>query len=93
MEEGSDKEYLPGEDSENSDTDADMDDSDDEETLLQYEPVSLPIMDDGWHFMSDPFTDARPDPLPNFNGAIIGQFSENVPQFTCPTKQHFLGEC
>ena len=29
MEEGSDKEYLPGEDSENSDTDADMDNSDD----------------------------------------------------------------
>ena len=70
-----------------------MDDSDDEETLLQYEPVSLPIMDDGWHFMSDPFTDARPDPLPNFSGAIIGQFSENIPQFTCPTKQPFLGEC
>ena len=79
--------YLPEEHScseSEDDSDCFTDDSDDEETLLQLEPISLPVMDDDWHFMSDPFTDARPDPQPKFSGAILGQVRENIPDFTCP---------
>ena len=87
MSDSSESEYLPGEDSEMDDSDSEddiSDDSDDEETLLVFEPISLPIMDDGWHFMSDPLSDARPDPQPNFSDPIIGKVRENIPDFTCP---------
>ena len=87
MEDSSGSEYLPGEDS-CSESEDDMSDNicdvSDEKTLMQFEPISLPVLDDGWHFMSNPFTDARPDPQPNFSGAIVGQVRENIPDFTCP---------
>ena len=87
MEDSDGSDYLPEEHScseSEDDSDCFSDDSDDEDTLLQLEPISLPVLDDDWHFMSDPLADARPDPLPNFSGATMGQVRENIPDFTCP---------
>ena len=49
----------------------------------QYEPVSLPIQDDGWTFMANPLIDQRPDILPDFTAPLVG-IKPGIPQFTCP---------
>ena len=71
FENSSDEEYLPR-DSEFDSDDSDIGQNDDSDhDLLTYEPVALPILDDGWHFMSNPFSDARPDSLPSFSGPVM----------------------
>ena len=79
-------EYLPGSsDDEESDEshvcgESELEDDSDEEL---YEEDIEPFIEEGWQFMSDPFADARPNPLPVFSDADAGIVS-SVPQFSCP---------
>ena len=78
-------EYVPG-DSDDSDESCDSDyeyDSDD------IPDDAEPVVDQGWRFVGDPFTDARPDPVPLFAGAIDDAdpailSTTTVPSFTSP---------
>ena len=78
----SDSEYVPGVgDSDDSDSDYEYDSDDNIPDDVE------PVVDQGWRFMGDPFSDARPDPLPLFAGttddadpAILS--TTTVPSFT-----------
>lgn len=83
----SDTEYVPGMVcSDNSDDSCDDDceyESDDDTA-----DVVEPVVDQGWMFMSDPFSDSRPDPLPQFGGDNVDAANPailsitTVPSFT-----------
>ncbi|MPC73708.1 hypothetical protein E2C01_068045 [Portunus trituberculatus] len=82
----SDPEYVPG-DSEDSDdscaSDCDYDTNDDIGNDVE------PVVDQGWRFMGDPFSDTRPDPLPLFHGVmddadLAMPSTTTVPSFTSP---------
>ena len=68
-------EYLPssseGEDSDESymSGESDLDDDSEGELFEDNEPV----VDDGWEFMSDPFIDTCPDPVPLFDDARVAR--------------------
>ena len=84
----SDSEYVPGlGDSDHSDescgSDCEYDSDDDIPDDVE------PVVDQGWRFVGDPFTDARPDPVPLFTGAIDDAdpailSTTIVPSFTSP---------
>ena len=64
--------YAPGnEESDYSDSEYD-DDYDSEIEEEYYEPTGLPVIDDDWFYISDPFSDRRPDPVPQFDGDLAG---------------------
>ena len=70
-------EYAPGTSDEEIGGDSDVSDDSDEE----FNDIES-IVEEGWRFMADPFSDVRPDPLPVFTAAT--GISCHVPQFTCP---------
>lgn len=86
----SDTEYVPGmvcsDDSDDSCDDDCEYDSDDHDTS-DVEPE--PVLDHGWRFMADPFSDSRPDALPLFAGTVDDAnpailSTTTVPSFTSP---------
>lgn len=86
----SDTEYVPGmvcsDDSDDSCDDDCEYDSDDHDTS-DVEPE--PVVDHGWRFMADPFSDSRPDALPLFAGTVDDAnpailSTTTVPSFTSP---------
>ena len=75
-------EYQPGtSDREESDMSGESEVYDDSDEELCANGES--IVEEGWRFMADPFSDSRPDPLPPFDDAATG-ISTHVEQFTCP---------
>ena len=73
-------EYLPNTSDEDSDSgDSYLDDDSDNELMEDNEP----IVEEGWQFLPDPFSDVRLDPTPEFNEEDAG-ISVCVPYFTHP---------
>ena len=75
-------EYLPGASEEEDSDDSDFSDIEfdsDEEFSDENEPV----VEDGWQYMSDPYSDARPDPLPLVTAAPAS-LASCVPHFSSP---------
>ena len=75
-------EYLPGaseeEDSDDSDC-SDIEFDSDEEFSDENEPV----VEDGWQYVSDPYSDVRPEPLPLVTAAPAA-LASCVPHFSSP---------
>ena len=65
----SDDIYTPGasEDSDTTDSDASLSDIEDIE-----DEISESVVDAGWRFMANIFSDTRPDPVPVFDDAAAG---------------------
>ena len=90
----SDSEYIPSDhDSDDASVsgESDMENDSDEELYEDIEPV----MDSGWVFMADPFSDVRPQPLPAFASdedasllSLLSRLSVSAP-FSSP-KDSFL---
>ena len=69
----SDSEYAPHSESDDDSCDSDLE-CDSDEYYDDSDPE--PLEEDGWKFMSDPFSDARPDIVPTFAG-VSAQDSDN----------------
>ena len=80
-EESSDDLYEPGQSSSIETSDSDLSVSDSELSEEEYKS----IIEDGWRFLSDIFTDVRPDAIPPFTDADAGISSALGPRpFTTP---------
>ena len=65
-------EYLSdASDGEYSDDSSESGDDDSDEALLDMQPMQ----EQGWHLMSDLFSDTRPDTIPSFSDAHTSLFS------------------